>query len=77
MSFAHPSKHKTMLVQRRRRWADVVQMFYKCFVLAEMPLIIVILFLIPLISTREVKSTLTFQMKIRESAFILTFSHFH
>ena len=25
-----------MLVQRRRRWADVVQMLYKCFVFAEM-----------------------------------------
>ena len=24
----------TMLVQRRRRWADVVQMLYKCFVFA-------------------------------------------
>ena len=24
----------TMLDQRRRRWADVVQMLYKCFVLA-------------------------------------------
>ena len=35
-----PSKHKTlydictMLDQRRRRWADVVQMSYKCFVFA-------------------------------------------
>ena len=27
-----PSKHKTMLAQRRRRWANVVQMLYKCFV---------------------------------------------
>ena len=25
----------TMLEQRRRRWADVVQMVYKCFVFAE------------------------------------------
>ena len=24
----------TMLVQRRRRWADIVQMLYKCFVFA-------------------------------------------
>ena len=24
----------TMLAQRQRRWADVVQMFYKCFVFA-------------------------------------------
>ena len=24
----------TMLARRRRRWADVVQMLYKCFVLA-------------------------------------------
>ena len=24
----------TMLAQRRRRWADVVQMLYKCFVFA-------------------------------------------
>ena len=24
-----------MLDQRRKRWADVVQMFYKCFVFAE------------------------------------------
>ena len=24
---------RTMLVQRRRRWTDVVQMLYKCFVL--------------------------------------------
>ena len=39
----HPSKHEkthlnnisTMLAQRRRRWADVVQMLYKCFVIAE------------------------------------------
>ena len=26
----------TMLAQRRRRWADVVQMLYKCFVFAGM-----------------------------------------
>ena len=25
-----------MLDQRRRRWADVVQMLYKCFVLADL-----------------------------------------
>ena len=41
---AYPSKHKTLnlynictvLGQRRRRWADAVQMLYKCFVFAEM-----------------------------------------
>ena len=27
----------TMSVQRRRRWADVVRMLYKCFVFAEIP----------------------------------------
>ena len=38
----HPINHKhlynicTMLDQRRRRWADVVQMLYKCFVFARM-----------------------------------------
>ena len=26
----------TMLDQRRRRWADIVQMLYKCFVFAGM-----------------------------------------
>ena len=39
---ATPSKHKTLILynirtkldQRRRRWADVVQMLYKCFVFA-------------------------------------------
>ena len=37
----YPSEHKTflynictMLNQRRRRWADVVQILYKCFVFA-------------------------------------------
>ena len=30
----------TMLVQRRRRWADVVQMLYKCFVFAGMVIVI-------------------------------------
>ena len=40
MSFLYPAHTKhlynifTMLVQRRRRWADVVQILYKCFVLA-------------------------------------------
>ena len=29
-----------MLEQRRRRWADVVQMLYKCFVFAGMSLFI-------------------------------------
>ena len=29
----------TMLGQRQRRWADVVQMFYKCFVFAGIGLI--------------------------------------
>ena len=37
-SKSHLSKHLynicTMLAQRRRRWADVVQMLYKCLVLA-------------------------------------------
>ena len=28
----------TMLDQRRRRWADVVQMLYKCFVFAGSPM---------------------------------------
>ena len=29
------SKHKTLvLLDQRRRWADVVQMLYKCFVFA-------------------------------------------
>ena len=45
--FAYNGKHKhlynicTMLDQRRRRWAAVVQMLYKCFVFAG----IIILFL--------------------------------
>ena len=30
----HLYNNCTMLVQRRRRWDDVVQMLYKCFVLA-------------------------------------------
>ena len=32
----------TMLDQRRRRWADVVQMLYKCFVFGGMASIYVI-----------------------------------
>ena len=39
-----PSKHLynicTMLDQRRRRWADVVQMLYKCFVFAGLSLVL-------------------------------------
>ena len=40
---AYPSNPKhlynicTMLNQRRRRWADVVQMLYQCFVFLEIP----------------------------------------
>ena len=40
LSYNHPADTKhlcsicTMLDQRRRRWADVVQMLYKCFVFA-------------------------------------------
>ena len=37
-SFLANTKHTicTMLVQRGRRWADIVQLFYKCFVFAGM-----------------------------------------
>ena len=44
LSWKHPSKQKhlhnicTMFDQRRRRWAGVVQMLYKCFVFAGMVL---------------------------------------
>ena len=31
----HLYNNFTMLDQRRRRWADVVQMLYKCFVFAQ------------------------------------------
>ena len=45
VSLGHPSEQKTfvnictMLVQRRRRWTNIVQMLYKCFVFAGIPTI--------------------------------------
>ena len=39
----------TMLDQRRRRWADVVEMLYKCFVFAGIIISIWFLFLIEIL----------------------------
>ena len=39
----------TMLGQCRRRWADVVQMVYKCFVFAGIRADIIIIFLVQIL----------------------------